>query len=109
NQTVAVLHQRVAHETQPRFFARSLAVETSVGVGGRGMHPQITLCLHQLSRSDLVRWHLAAMRRQWAFQLLREELTCLDRTRALRFKPKRDRCAADIPLDFTAKASIAVG
>src|SRR5204863_768747 len=47
--------------------------------------------------------------RQWVFQLLREELTCLDRTWAPRFAPKRNRCAADIPLDFAAKASIAVG
>jgi hypothetical protein len=37
NQTVAVLHQRVAQETQPRFFARALAEETGVGVGGRGV------------------------------------------------------------------------
>src|SRR5436190_10625751 len=34
---------------------------------------------------------------------------CIDRTWAPLFAPKRNRCAADIPLDFAAKASIAVG
>ena len=37
NQTVAVLHQRVTQETQPLFFARALAEEAGVGVGGRGV------------------------------------------------------------------------
>jgi hypothetical protein len=35
NQTVAVLHQRVAHETQPYFFARPVTVEAGFGVGGQ--------------------------------------------------------------------------
>src|ERR1700761_9180406 len=35
--TVAVLHQRVAHETQPRFFAWPLTVEAGIGIGGRDM------------------------------------------------------------------------
>src|SRR6516164_10677363 len=37
DQTVAVLHQRMAHKTQPRFFAGSLAKEPGIGIGGRGM------------------------------------------------------------------------
>src|SRR5262249_55765498 len=37
DQPVAVLHQRVAHETQTRFFAWSFAEEPGVGVGGRGV------------------------------------------------------------------------
>ena len=37
DQAVAVFHQRVAHETQPRFLAWSFAIETGIGVGGGGM------------------------------------------------------------------------
>jgi hypothetical protein len=37
DQAVAVLHYRVANETQPRFFAWSFAKQSGIGVGGRGM------------------------------------------------------------------------
>ena len=37
NQTVAVLHQRVAHETQPRLLPQSLAEQAGVGIGRRPM------------------------------------------------------------------------
>ena len=37
DQPVAVLHQRVAHEAQLRFLARSFAEQPGVGIGGRGM------------------------------------------------------------------------
>jgi hypothetical protein len=37
DQAVAVLHQGVAQETQPRLLARFFATETGIGVGGRDM------------------------------------------------------------------------
>jgi hypothetical protein len=37
HQPVAVLHQRMAHEREPRLLARSLAEQPGVGIGGRGV------------------------------------------------------------------------
>ena len=37
DQAVAVLHQRMAEKIQPRLLARSLAVETRIGIGDRAM------------------------------------------------------------------------
>src|SRR5437660_370620 len=37
NQTIAVLHQRMAHEAQPRFLTRSFAKQAGLGIGRRTM------------------------------------------------------------------------
>jgi hypothetical protein len=36
DQAVAVLYQRMTHETQPRLLARTFAEEPGIGIGGRG-------------------------------------------------------------------------
>jgi hypothetical protein len=73
DQAVAVLHQRVAHETEPRLFAWSFAEETGVGVGGRGgqscrIYRPARICgrLRIFGQQDKLRANRSKGRETWA-------------------------------------------